>query len=127
MVYFALLTANILLLYFIRSDNKYWFLSISLWALLLLSFILWRAHSDNQIRTLETKYWKTAENKEFGKFDAWNQLKASEKQAQKFNVVFLYCIALQTLITFICQIVGQRRTKQEFINGQSRFSEYCLL
>jgi|GEM_PF-4669309 len=113
MVYFIIVTLNILLLYFIRSDKKYWFLPIPLWTLLLLSFISWRAQSDNQIRTDEAKYWKTAENKDFGDSEVWNKLKATEKHAQKFNMVFLYCITLQTLITFICQIVGQRQTKQK--------------
>ncbi len=112
MVYIILLTINIPFVYFIKSDKKFWLLSIPLWTVLLLSLICWRIYNDNQIHKLETEYWKTTENKRYGDYNKRNKLEKAEKNAQKINTTFIYLIGLQTLITFIFQIVGQRQTKK---------------
>jgi Na+/proline symporter len=103
------LTINILFVYFIKSEKKYWLLSIPLWALVFSSFILWRTNSDKHIQAMETEYWN--EKKEDNA--KWDSLELAKKKAQKINMIFIYFIGLQTLITFICQIVGQRQTEQK--------------
>ena len=113
MIYLVLLTINILFVYFIKSDKKYWLLSIPLWTLIFSGFILWRTNSDRHIKALEAEYWKTAENKEYGDFNKRDNLEQTEKRAQQLNMTFIYCIGLQTLITFVCQIAGQMRTRQK--------------
>ena len=112
MVYIILLIINILFVYFIKSDKKFWLLSIPLWTVLLLSLICWRIYNDNQINKLETEYWKTTENKGYGDYNKRNKLEKAEKNAQKINTTFIYLIGLQTLVTFIFQIAGQRQTKK---------------
>ena len=114
MTYLLILTANILFLYFLKTDKKYWLLSIPLWIGLVSGFVIWRTQSDKHIQNLEAEYWKSAENKENGDYAKWDTLKQTEKQSQAYNMTFLYCVALQTLITFICQIAGQSKTKQKF-------------
>jgi len=94
---------------FIKSDRKYWLLSIPLWTLVFSSFILWRTNSDKHIQATETEYWN--EKKEDNA--KWNSLELAKKKTQKLNMVFIYLIGLQTLITFICQLVGQQQTKQK--------------
>jgi hypothetical protein len=113
MIYFALLVMNILFVYFFKSDNKYWLLSIPLWTLLILSFILWRINSDHHIQALEKEYWKNAENKEYGDSNKWGHLQQAEREGQKLNMTFIYCITLQTFVTFALQMAGRMRTKQE--------------
>ena len=120
MIYFTLLLINILFLYFFKTDNKYWLLSLPLWTLLISSFIFWRINSDRHYQALEKEYWKTAENKEYGDFNKWWNLQLGEKKAQHLNQVLIYCIALQTFITFICQMAGGMRTNQE-IYRHTRF------
>ena len=113
MIYFALLVMNILFVYFFKSDNKYWLLSIPLWTVLILSFILWRINSDSHIQALEKEYWKNTENKEYGDSNKWGNLQQAEREGQKLNMMFIYCITLQTFVTFAFQITGGMRTKLE--------------
>ena len=113
MTFIILLTVNILFIYFIKSDKKYWLLSIPLWTILISGFIFWRISNDRQIKNLEKEYWKTTENRGWGDYDKRTKLEEAKKHVQKFNMTFVYLIGLQTLITFILQIVGQRRTTQK--------------
>ena len=113
MIYLILLTVNILFVYFVGSDKKYWLFSIPLWTILISGFITWRVISDKQIQNLEAEYWKTTENRGWGDHDRWTKLEDAKTNAQKLNMTLVYLIGLQTIITFISQIVGQRRTTQK--------------
>ena len=62
---------------------------------------------------LEKEYWKTTENRAWGDFDKRRKLEEAHKYVQKFNLTFIYLIGLQTLITFIFQIIGQKYTTQK--------------
>jgi hypothetical protein len=77
---------------------------------LITGFISWRLISDKEIQNLETAYWKTTEIKGWGDFDKWTKLKLEKENAQKGNMTWVYLIGLQTFVTFISQVVGQRRT-----------------
>ncbi len=113
MLYLALLTVNILFIYFVKSDKKYWLLSIPLWVILISGFILWRTNSDRQIQNSEIEYDKTFQGKEYGDNAIWNKLSEQKKTAQKLNMTFVHLIGLQTFVTFIFQIFGHRETKQK--------------
>jgi hypothetical protein len=106
-VYLLILTLNILFVYFIKSDNKYWLLSIPFWILLFSTFIYWRTNSDREIQTLETQYWSTLDKLnidiDIEKADEIDQLK---KQTGVVNRTFIYAIGLQTLLNFTFQIIG---------------------
>ena len=95
------------------SDKKYLLLSIPLWTILISCFILWRIYNDRQIQKLEKEYWKTTENRGWGDYAKRTKLEEAQKHVQKFNMTFIYLIGLQTFITFIFQIIGQRRRTQK--------------
>ena len=110
MIYILILTINILLLYFIDTDKKYFLVTIPLWTILIVTLIYWRSYNDNKIDRIETSYWKSAENKIRGEDKLWEQLNKSKSIVQKDNMTFLQCILLQTILTFIFQVVGYRST-----------------
>jgi Ca2+/Na+ antiporter len=110
MLYLSLLILNILFAYFIRSDKKYWLLSIPLSLLLFSSFIFWRMHSDRSINKLESEYWKEPKN-EYD-INKRNNLREARNAAHTLNMTFIYCIELQTFITYILQLLGQRQTNE---------------
>lgn len=114
MIYFAILTLNILFVYFIKSDNKYWLLSIPFWILLFSTFIYWRTNSDREIQTLETQYWSTLKKLNIDiDIDEADKIEQLKKQARAINMTFIYAIGLQTLLTFALQIIGHIRTKRK--------------
>ena len=112
MIYLILLVANFLFICFTKSNKKYWLLSIPLWAFLITSFLLWRANSDRYVRNLEIEYWQSAKGKEYGDHGKWIKFGEAKKEMQRKNNLLVHLIGLQTFITFILQIVGQRQTKQ---------------
>ena len=113
MLYLVILILNILFIYFVKSDKKYWLVSIPLWIILILAFIFWRTNSDRQIQNFEIEYNKTFQGKEYGDFAIWNKLGDQKKTAQKLNLTFVYLIGLQTFITFILQTIGHKLTRQK--------------
>ena len=112
MSYLVLLAINIFFIYFLKSEKKYWLLSIPLWIILISGFIIWRTNNDRQIEKLEIQYDKTFQGKEYGDFSMWDKIAHQKKAAQKLNMTFVYLIGLQTFITFIFQIIGHSQTRQ---------------
>lgn len=117
MTYFILLTINILFVYFVKSDNKYWLLSIPLWCLLIGIFLIWRNITDTNIARLETAYWKSADNNKIKDSTNWRgdegiykKLEDKKTYLNKYNFNFLNSIFLQTIMTFIFQLIGYKRT-----------------
>lgn len=112
MLYLVLFTINILFIYSLKSDKKYWLLSIPLWIILISGFIFWRTNSDRQIKNLAIEYDRTFQGKEYGNFAIWHKVGQQKKAAQKLNMAFVHLIGLQTLMTFIFQIIGYSQTRQ---------------
>lgn len=117
MTYFILPALNIFIVYFIKSDHKYWLLSIPLWTLLIGTFLLWRNINDSKIKRLDTAYWKSANDNKIKDQASWrgdeNIYKQSEEKkayVKKYNVIFLNAIFFQTILTFIFQVIGYRKT-----------------
>ena len=75
-------------------------------------------YNDKQISRLDTAYWKSAgENK---KMDAQNwrgddkilkDLEDRKAFIRNYNSIFLNSIFLQTILTFVAQIIGYKATK----------------
>jgi hypothetical protein len=91
--------------------------TIPIWTLLLSLFITWRIYNDKQISHLDTAYWKSAdENKKNGienwrgDESIWKKLKESKLSVKKYNTIFLNAIFLQTILTFIAQVIGYKTT-----------------
>jgi hypothetical protein len=85
--------------------------------MLLSSFIIWRTYNDKQISQLDTAYWKSAdENKKKnaenwrGDDNIWKDLDDSKAFVKKYNSIFLTTILLQTVLTFIAQVIGYKVT-----------------
>ena len=117
MTYLLILTINIALLILYRSDKRYWLVTIPIWTMLLSSFIIWRTYHDKQISRLDTAYWNSAdENKKKdaenwrGDDNIWKDLEDSKTVAKKYNSIFLNTIFLQTILTFIAQVIGFKIT-----------------
>ena len=99
---------NISFLYFNKSDNKFWILSVPLWTILIFSFVSWRIADDNQIQLLESNYWNTPENS--NDYNKWTEIMAAKKESRGHNNILINVITLQTFVTFIFQIIGQKKT-----------------
>jgi hypothetical protein len=116
-IYFILLTLNILFVYFIKSDHKYWSLSIPLWCLLIGTFLLWRNINDTKIKQLDTAYWKSADENKIRDSTNWRgdetiykQLEDKKSYVNKYNFSFLNSIFVETILTFIFQVIGYKNT-----------------
>lgn len=117
MTLLILFTFNILLLFIIRTEKKYWLSTIPIWILLILSFIIWRNIYDGKTKELDKAYWKSAEEKKMedsenwrGDENIWKNLEASKAYVKKYNAEFLNSIFLQTILTFTAQLIGYKKT-----------------
>ena len=117
MTFILILAINIILLVLVRTDRRYWLVSIPLWTIVISSFVLWRNFHDKKIDQIETEYWKSADaNKKLnpdnssGDRIVWKELESSKDYVQKFNMIFLHSVFLQTILTFISQIIGYKKT-----------------
>lgn len=120
MTYFILLTLNILFVYFLKSDKKYWQLSIPFWCLLVGTFLVWRNINDTKITRLDTAYWKSANDNKIKDSTNWRgdegiyeNLEDSKAYVKKYNVTFLNSIFIQTILTFISQLIGYKKTSSK--------------
>lgn len=101
---------NILLVYFLRTEKKYWFISISIWTMLIASIILWRQVNETKIDKLDHAYWKSAEINISGDNKIYKELIEAKSYFEKYNLKFIHAIFVQTILTFAFQIVGFKRT-----------------
>jgi hypothetical protein len=117
MLFLIVLLLNFGLLIIIKSDNKYWLIPIPVWIIFISSFLIWRGIYDKKIELLDYKYWKSADYNKLidesnwrGDDDLWKKLEETRKYVQKYNMTFLHSIFLQTVVTFLLQLVGYRTT-----------------
>jgi hypothetical protein len=118
MIYVLILSLNILLLLIYRADNRYWLVTIPIWTLLFISFIIWRTNNDKQISRLNTAYWQSADENKIkdsenfrGDNNIWKNLEDSKAYVKEYNSIFLNSIFFQTILTFITQLVGYKTTR----------------
>jgi ABC-type transport system involved in multi-copper enzyme maturation permease subunit len=110
MTYILILTLNILLVFFLRTETKYWLITITIWTLLIFSFIIWRQINDAKIDQIDRAYWESAESKSRGDDKIYEDLNEAKNYVQRNNMTFIHAIFLQSILTFSYQIVGFKRT-----------------
>ena len=120
MIYLIILIINIALLAIYRSGKRFWIVTIPIWTLLLSSFCIWRIYNEKQINALESAYWKKEnarernENKNWqGAYENYKEIQDSKRIMKKYNSVFLNSIFLQSILTFIAQVIGYKVTTEK--------------
>ncbi len=120
MIYLLILTLNLVLLLIYRNEKRYWAVTVLLWTLLLSFFLTWRTYNDKKISQLDVSYWESADKNKQKNPKNWsgdeNILKKLKKQkdyVNKYNSIFLNSILLQTILTFIAQIIGYKNTSSK--------------
>jgi hypothetical protein len=113
MFYLTLLVTNIAFIFLVKSVNRFWLLSIPLWLLILFSFIFWRMTADKRYEDLEARYLHTVGDKTYGDYHVWEELHQERVATIRHTQTFIYLISFQTLITWILQIAGKRRTNRK--------------
>lgn len=117
MIYLLLLALNVVLVLIYRADKRIWLLTIPIWTLLFSFFITWRIYNDKKISQLDIAYWKSADENKMKAADnwrgddtIWKDLVDKKAYVKKQNEVFLNAIFLQTILTFIAQLIGLKAT-----------------
>jgi hypothetical protein len=115
-IFIAIFGALILLLnsyalIFVKSNNKYWIVCIPLWATLVAGFPAWRAWCGNELDLKEKTYWASAEGKDRGDDYTFEVFEYARKQFTQALVDFWWLLGIQTLVTFILQIIGHKLRK----------------
>jgi hypothetical protein len=116
-IYLIILLVNVLSLYIYKTDKRYWLFPISFWVIFFLFFIIWRVTNDKSISRLNTEYWKSADYNKKNNPDSWRgderiyqKLKDAEAYVRKYNYTLLSSLFLQTILTFVLQVLGYKRT-----------------
>ncbi|WP_276974512.1 hypothetical protein [Flavobacterium filum] len=117
MIYFLIFIINTILLLTISNDKRFWFVTITIWTVLTVSFISWKIHNDKEISRLDKAYWKSADENKLkdpnswrGDETIWKSLENSRQHVKKYNSIFIYSLLVQTFLTFVAQIIGYRLT-----------------
>ena len=110
MFFILLFTTNILLTIFIKTDKKYWMISIPLFVLMFVAFVSWRIASKNNVKQQENKYWESVGTKSYEDFKEWTKLERMRKGKRQNNALFIDLLVLQSFLTFIFQVIGRRKT-----------------
>jgi hypothetical protein len=82
--------------------------------------LTWRTYNDKKISQLDVVYWESADDNKQKDPENWrgdeNILKKLKKQkdyVNKYNNIFLNSVLLQTILTFIAQIIGYKNTSSK--------------
>jgi hypothetical protein len=115
MILFVVLAlANIIPLFIIRTSNRFWIISIPLWIFMIAGFISWRISSAKETEGLQIAYNKTIGNQGYGDASKWNALEDFEKSKVTANRKMLNQIFFQTFMMWILQMIGLRKTKNDY-------------
>jgi hypothetical protein len=110
---------NIVLTLFIKSDNRYWVISVPLLLFLFISFTGWRSASDKNVKEQETIYWKSTGTKSYGDHSEWTKLEKMKMAGRQINATFIDLITLQAFLAFTLQVIGRRNTNTRIYNWTS--------
>lgn len=123
MTYIVVLLVNVILLFVYKSERRFWVLPISLWVLIVLSFVFWRLYMERKNTEFEKKYRNSAAQNlqkdttqsSSGDFRIWNEWSEMKEIFKENNSVFLNTILLQTFFTYLAQVVGYKFTTSKRI------------
>ena len=110
MIFLLIAVINIVLTLLIKTDNRYWVVSVPLLLFLFVSFIGWRFTSDRNAKEQEAIYWKSAGTKSYGDHGEWTKLEKMKIAGRQINATFIDLIVLQAFLVFILQVIGRRNT-----------------
>ncbi len=125
--FFLLLAVNLIPLFYLRSTFRFWIICIPLWFCMLVGFLLWRHTHDTEISRLEIAYQKSAGSKNYGDQNIWGSLEALRTSGRITNQKILHEIFFQTLVMWLLQIAGLRRTKRNYYFWLSWITGLLLL
>ena len=103
---------NLSAIFLVRSEKKF-LISILFWAILIVSLILLHHFNNDRIQRLERQYANSMVGKNYGDFQLWQSLEHQRSLTQQSNITWFRLLGLQTILTFIIQIVAYRKTKNK--------------
>jgi len=103
---------NLSAIFLVRSEKKF-LISILFWAILIVSLILLHHFNNDRIQRLERQYANSMVGKNYGDFQLWQSLEHQRSLTQQSNITWFRLLGLQTILTFIIQIVAYRKTKSK--------------
>lgn len=109
---------NLLILAF-KSENRYWRTPIAIWGIFTISMIAGIMIHNHQVQRLEKAYWTSAEGKTSGDYELWKELEKSRKESVKLEATLIHFVTIQTIMTFILQILGFRQTDKKRLYGST--------
>ncbi len=102
-----------LLIFLTKSDNKFWKTPILIWGLILSIIFIITPIQNRKVNSLDSQYWESVEGKSYGDREVWEELKNSQKQSVKVRMTLLHFLGIQTIMTFILQIIGYKKTEKK--------------
>jgi len=102
-----------LLIFLTKSDNKLWKIPILIWGLIFSTIFIITPIQNRKVNSLDNQYWESVEDKSCGDREVWEELKNSRKQSVKVRMTLLYFLGIQTIMTFILQIIGYKKTEKK--------------
>ena len=117
LIFAFLLGLNILFAYFLKSDKRFFIGAIAIWTITVIFFLIYifilfppkNEILNNQEQKLFAK--QIDKNYKYDDRDEWDSLQNQKTQLTRYNRLCFELVGLQTLITFILQIIGFRRTQ----------------
>jgi hypothetical protein len=107
-----LLAVNLSAIFLVRSEKKF-LISILFWAILFVSFIVLHHINYVSIQRLERQYANSMVGKNYGDFQLWQNLEHERSRTLQSNRDWSRLLGIQTILTFIFQIVAYRKTRNK--------------
>lgn len=100
-------------IFFIKSENRFWKIPIAFFGIFLATMAIVIPIQNRQVRSLDNAYWESAEGKSSGDTEKWEELRKSRKLNVKIRMSLLHFIGLQTIVTFVLQLIGHSKTNKK--------------
>ena len=95
-----------------KKDYKFLVYPGGLWIFSILAMFVIAPIHNNKVKELDKAYSESSEGKNYGDREIWGELKSLQEENVKIKITLLYFAGIQTIMTFIFQIIGFKLTQK---------------
>ena len=97
----------------IKNMKKYFQIPVMIWLLLILIITTLIILQNQELVEIEKEYFLSKEGKSYGDIEIWKNIKETREKYLNTRYIIFNIIGFWTLLTFLLQIVGFKKDKNE--------------
>jgi hypothetical protein len=114
----CLFIINFFLIILVRGNDKFYIPALLLWVMLLFGLVFVKVFNDNRVEIQQSKIDKISQKSGFA-VESYQQMEKIKQQQDYENSTAFTLLGVQTIITFLLQLIGYASTYQKYYRSSA--------